>query len=76
MKHGIGAGGSRNISGTSTFHEDLESKLAALHRKEAALLLTSGYVANDTTLITLARQLPGKKTTESIHVVGKIELIV
>jgi 5-aminolevulinate synthase len=40
-------------------HEDLEAELASLHQKEKALLFTSCYVANDTTLFTLARLLPG-----------------
>ena len=41
-------------------HEALEEELASLHKKESALLFTSCYVANDTTLFTLARHLPGR----------------
>lgn len=57
--HGSGAGGTRNISGNSMHHEMLEQRLAQLHEKEAALLFTSCFVANDSTLFTLARLLPG-----------------
>lgn len=57
-EHGAGAGGTRNISGNSMFHENLEKRLAELHEKEGALLFSSCYVANDSTLFTLARALP------------------
>lgn len=53
--HGAGAGGTRNIAGNSLFHEGLEQELANLHNKEAALLFTSCFVANDSTLFTLAK---------------------
>ncbi|KAM4563247.1 5-aminolevulinate synthase, erythroid-specific, mitochondrial-like isoform 1-T1 [Odontesthes bonariensis] len=58
-RYGAGSGGTRNISGTSNFHVSLEKELAQLHHKDASLVFSSCFVANDSTLFTLAKMLPG-----------------
>lgn len=64
--YGSGSGGTRNISGNTPFHEELENELSSLHNKEAALLFTSCFVANDSTLFTLGKMLPGKLEMQSL----------
>jgi 5-aminolevulinate synthase len=56
---GTGAGGTRNIGGTSSALRELENELADLHGKAAALVFTSGYVSNQTGISTIARLIPG-----------------
>jgi 5-aminolevulinate synthase len=58
LSMGVGAGGTRNISGTNSAIVELESELADLHGKERALAFTSGYVSNHTTIATIAKLLP------------------
>ncbi len=56
--YGVGAGGTRNISGTNHEIVKLEEKLSQIHHKEKALTFSSGYIANDTTIQALAKIIP------------------
>jgi len=57
--NGAGAGGTRNISGTTPHHSRLETEIASLHKTESALVFTSCFVANDSSISTLCKMLPG-----------------
>lgn len=65
--YGSGSGGTRNISGNTPCHYELEAELAHLHQKEAALVFTSCFVANDSTLYTLAKLLPGMRLESALQ---------
>lgn len=58
LSSGIGSGGTRNIGGSHTYIKQLENELSSLHKKEASLVFTSGYVANDSMISTLAKMIP------------------
>ena len=57
LEIGSGSGGTRNISGTSSYHTTLEKKLAKVHNKDNALIFASAYTANQSTLWTLCKKI-------------------
>ena len=63
IDYGVGTGGTRNIWGNSVLHEVLENEIASLNKKEAALILFIFYVANDTTLFTLASSFQAARSS-------------
>jgi len=56
---GTGSGGTRNISGTTSYHVGLEKKLAQYHDRESALIFNSAYLANQSSLWTICKKING-----------------
>lgn len=66
-EHGAGAGGTRNISGNSMMHENLEKELASLHQKDGALVSRCVLVSSDTFLLVVKRTCPKGVSSENVH---------